>query len=159
MAVGAKHNETRSWPATSQGHAYRGWIAICASLRTKEPKKDGGRTIYEMMMEKLVRTPDSVPRFAAVGLVKNEKDHFICYSEKLPLGAVVAVGWLQGCADTAGLQVTIEERAWGDYAPGRYAWQFTEMWRINEPLPVRGLQKLFDIDMPANWQDRATKVF
>lgn len=164
MAVGAKRIETRSWPATSNGHGYRGWVAICASKKTKESPKEGGRPLYEIFMDVLVRAPESVPRFAEHGYTSIGKhpvggDYFHCYSERLPLGSVVAVGWLQDCAQTDGLKISIEERAWGNYSPGRYAWVFSEVWRINQPFPVRGMQKLFDLQMPDQWQNHATRVF
>lgn len=164
IAVGAKRYETRSWPAVAGGTLYSGWLAICASKRTKEPKKDGGRPLYEVMMDVLVRAPGSVARFEKMGLTTVGShavsgDYFIVNSENLPLGCVVAVAWLKACHNTQGLQITIEERAWGNYSPGRFAWEFSEVWRLNTPLPVRGEQKLFNVAMPANWQDQATKVF
>lgn len=147
MALGAKRNETRSWPAISGGHLYRGWVAICAAktqkdTESKEPLKD--------TFEEWLHDPEIAVFFS---------DALELQWETLPFGKIVAVGWLQDSLRTEGLEVTPLEYSLGGYGPGRYAWQFTEMWRLNVPLPVRGEQKLFDVEMPANWQDQAIRVF
>lgn len=150
IAVGAKRYETRGWPAVAGGTLYSGWLAIHASKRTKEPKEQGGSQLSQKFGDILHVAPGSAERFNDAGF------HFW---ENLPLGSVVAVGWLKQCHNTQGLQVTVEEGCWGLYTPGRFAWEFSEVWRLNTPLPVRGEQKLFNVAMPANWQDQATKVF
>lgn len=150
IAVGAKRYETRGWPAVAGGTLYSGWLAICASKRTKEPKEDGGEELRDVWLQLCANEPDSSERFIAAGF---------SVWENIPLGAVVAVGWLKASHRTEKLQVSAEENNWGGFGPGRFAWEFSEVWRLNMPLPVRGEQKLFDVVMPANWQDQATKVF
>lgn len=150
IAVGAKCYETRSWPAVSGGGLYSGWLAIHASKRTKEPKEDGGEELSYVWLQLCANEPMSAKRFISAGFSK---------WEKLPLGAVVAVGWLKASHRTEKLHVSSEENNWGGFGSGRFAWEFSEVWRLNTPLPVRGEQKLFDVDMPPSWQDQATKVF
>lgn len=37
------------------------------------------------------------------------------------------------------------ERAFGDYAPGRYAWLLANVRALPEPVPCRGYQQLWDV--------------
>lgn len=67
-----------------------------------------------------------------------------------PYGAVVAVVLLYECRPTDGLLdvdhlVSKEERAWGDYSPGRFAWFTREVKKLREPLPLRGRQGLWNL--------------
>src|SRR5262249_6561064 len=77
----------------------------------------------------------------------------------LPLGAIVAVCELAGCVligydwpknqlvdATTGHQLTDQERAFGDYTPGRYAWLLTDIRALPEPIPARGAQGLWEWD-------------
>jgi hypothetical protein len=150
IAVGAKRYETRGWEATADGRRFMGWLAIHASKRTKYPKEEGGEPLQDTYEDLLMQSTPSFNLFVEAGQVR---------WETLPLGAVVAVAWLKTCHGTENLQVTDEERMWGNYGPGRFAWEFTEVWRLNTPLPVRGEQKLFGVQMPDRWQDQAVKVY
>lgn len=156
IAVGAKRYETRGWPAVSGGRLYSGWLAIHASVRTKEPKKEGGMHLAEKFDHLLMRSQQGYVKFVSEGLGK---------FDVLPLGKVVAVAWLNRCHPTEKViedpsqSVTPDQMLWGNYSPGRYAWEFTETWILKEPLPVRGEQKLFDVYMPANWQHQARRVY
>lgn len=158
IAVGVKRYETRSWPAVSGGTLYSGWLAIHASKRTKKPKDEGGEPLVKTLEDLLQRDLGAAASFA-VAYWKG--DAFNGHVGDLPLGAVVAVGWLKACHYTIDprLAADAHERVWGNYGAGRFAWEFSEVWRLNTPLPVRGEQKLFNVDMPANWQDQSTKVF
>jgi len=40
------------------------------------------------------------------------------------------------------------ERAFGDYSSGRYAILTTNCRRFAEPFPVKGKQKLFEVELP-----------
>jgi hypothetical protein len=41
--------------------------------------------------------------------------------------------------------LTDQERAFGDYAPGRYAWLLADVRRLREPVPCLGWQKLWRV--------------
>jgi len=161
MAVGAKRVETRDWPCVAGGQLFRGWMAICASKRTNYPKEEGGGHLSETLIEILEQSPESVALFESAGLVKvdEKRENFFADWCFFPTGKIVAVGWMQQCHRTEDFNPTELEAMWGGYGPDRFAWQYTEMWRLNEPLPVRGLQKLFDVQLPSNWQHQATKVY
>jgi hypothetical protein len=42
------------------------------------------------------------------------------------------------------------ERLFGDYTPGRYAWHLADVWRLRFPYPCRGRQRLFAVDVPTD---------
>lgn len=120
MAIGAKRIETRSWST-----AYRGWLAIHAAK--------GGiskRDLAEVM-------DDPAFQLALVG-------------EQLQFGKIVAVVRLLGCKSTINLNLEIseQERCFGDYSPGRYGWETSDLFRLPEPIPFRAMQGL--VAVPAD---------
>lgn len=131
LACGAKQYETRSW-ATK----YRGPIAIHASIKT-------GIKVS--------------PEFAKV------VDE---YCSKFPLGYIIATAELVDChkivryggrgmsSDGPGwLETedgiylpTEQELLFGDWTPGRYAWEVVNVKMLPEPIPAKGHQRLW------NWE-------
>ena len=78
-------------------------------------------------------------------------------SDMLPRGAIVAVAELvsvipteilnrQGSwiIDTDTWSMTDQERAFGDYTPGRYAWLLADVQPLATPIPARGQLGLWD---------------
>lgn len=74
----------------------------------------------------------------------------------LPRGALIAGCFLVNCIPTAGvnvrggerfpaLTIDAEERAQGDFTPGRFAWESQNMQLLDRPIPWRGRQGLFDV--------------
>lgn len=124
MAIGAKKNETRSWSTE-----YRGWLAIHASK--------GGLRIGEMS-----------------SLMSNPIFQVALKGVKLASGEIVAIVRLVDCVPTESLlclsprhpRLTPEEEAFGDYAPGRFAWITTDVFRLPEPIPYRGRQGLVELE-------------
>lgn len=118
IGCGAKRYETRSW-ATS----YRGPLAIHASAGF--PRRARALLDDAACARALARVlaPSGSPSAAA-----------------LPLGCVIAIAMLADCVPTVpladGLQP--EERAFGDYAPGRWAWRLEGVCLLPEPVPARG---------------------
>jgi hypothetical protein len=116
-AVGRKKYETRHW-ATS----YRGPLVIHAA-------------------QKLCIDIDE-------GLVEICCDEFGGHwARELPRGALLATCRLINCISTHALTmaVTDEEFAQGDFTPGRYAWEISELKLLERPIPFRGHQSLFDV--------------
>lgn len=127
MAIGAKRIETRSWSTP-----YRGWLAIHASK--------GGlskRNLADCLNE-------SVFRLALAG-------------EPLSLGCIVAVVRLVDCCpmedrgclpgvfrDYPALD-TPQEREFGDFSEGRWAWVTEDLFRLPTPIPFRAKQGLVDL--------------
>jgi activating signal cointegrator 1 len=125
VALGAKKIETRSW-ATS----YRGPLAIHAAKGLGSGGEQG-------LME-LCRTEP----FRSVLL-----DAGYLGTPVLPRGAIVAVCELIGCVPTIGTgpkgtdwinDLSDQERAFGDYTPGRYALPLDNVRALPEPIPARG---------------------
>jgi hypothetical protein len=64
----------------------------------------------------------------------------------MPLGAVVCVVDLVACHRTEERAdaVSFEERGWGDWSPGRFAWELTNLQVLTPPVPARGAQGLWE---------------
>jgi len=135
IAIGAKHIETRSW-ATS----YRGPLAIHAAAGL-------GPVGGERALQRLCQRE---PFWSALRPILMPPGHMYFAADVLPRGAIVAVAKLFKCiAIEDGLLsyqapgvdwwiITGQERAFGDYTPGRYAWLLTNVRRLSEPIPARG---------------------
>ena len=122
VAIGAKRVETRGFPPSRLGLRYGQRIAIHAT-----------KTDRELRFCSLEYFRDHVPDPSV-----------------LPLGAVIAT-----CTLVRASQITEEsarqllernpqEHAFGDYAPGRWAWVLAEVEALPEPIPLKGSQGTFD---------------
>lgn len=120
MAYGLKRFETRHWKTD-----YRGVVAICATKGINTAQ----RQYYERMALKNV---------------------FGCSVDELPRGAILCTGNLVDIhmAQYARIHVAKNEVRYGDYANGRYAWEFTDVHLLPEPVPVIGRQNLFTVPDP-----------
>lgn len=134
VAIQAKRIETRSWNTS-----YRGLLAIHAA-------KGFPKWAKELCHQQ--------PPFC---------DVLAQYLPSLPLGCIVATcrlvsvlptrelqddGTIQmdkaaGCSD---FEMTSQERAFGDYEPGRFAWLFADIRAIRIPIPVKGSLGLWEFD-------------
>lgn len=140
IAFGAKRIETRSWKTS-----YRGPLAIHAGKRKVKSE-------WELI--------ESLDFFQAVFWDPTGQ----CYpiGDNLPFGALVAVVDLVDCIPTTVLKKerrTVELRRqpgapkmafWsdfdlGDYRDGRYGWIFENLRPLEEPIPYRGEQGLFEV--------------
>lgn len=127
MAIGAKSIETRSWSTS-----YRGWLAIHAS-KGGLPKRD---------LEDYLTDPDFKRALAG---------------EKLNPGCIVAVVNLIDCCPMDDFRCspgvfskyperdTPQEREFGDFSEGRWAWVTEMLFRLPAPIPFRGKQGLVDV--------------
>jgi hypothetical protein len=127
VAIGAKSVETRSWSTP-----YRGMIAIHAAKR------------WNAELRQISRLPPFVKAMTAAGLpiVESPED---C----LPFGAVLALCFLTDIVPTDGPVpdwMTAGEMPFGDYSAGRYAWKLADIRPLKEPLPLRGVRGLVDLD-------------
>lgn len=148
LACGEKKYETRSWATR-----YRGKIAIHAG-------------------KKLIT--DNIPNEIHNALCW--KGGFNKYKE-LPLGCIIAIAELVECwhivampgtnVDVAkhipiGAELDVpkhhprfhdyivpseQELLFGDWTPGRYAWEFKNMQILPEPIPAKGKQRIW------NWEE------
>lgn len=136
IAIGEKRYETRGWKTN-----YRGDLAIHAGKQV-----DKAACNAEPIRSLL----------AAHGYT----------GDNLPTGAVVAISRLNACypvlqddGETALLDggdnvitATGQEYGFGDFAPGRYAWELTDLRRLPDPFPATGKQGLW------NWEGAEREV-
>jgi hypothetical protein len=54
---------------------------------------------------------------------------------------VIPVDYLAGCAD---FYLDDQERYFGDYSPGRWAWLLADVVALEQPIPVKGAQGLWN---------------
>ena len=67
----------------------------------------------------------------------------------MPYGALVTRCTLVDVIRTEYAQVSEQERQWGDFTPGRWAWRLADVVPITPPIPWRGERGLFDVDANA----------
>ena len=113
VVMGLKKIETRSWQT-----AHRGPLLIHASLGKK-----GKVLTSELPFSKYIADFDALPFGAIIGQVELEDivpvEHLFYSNEKLAA-------------------LTLEEKAFGDYTKGRYAWVLTNPVMFEEAIPVKG---------------------
>lgn len=128
VAIGAKQIETRSWPTHNRGplaiHAAKGLGSI------------GGAA-------GLLRLCRSEPFSRCL------VDAGFRSTIELPLGAIVAVCTLDDCfrfteENTANLSE--QERAFGDYTPGRYGFRLGNIRKLETPILARGSLGLWNYE-------------
>lgn len=129
VALGLKGNETRGYRTK-----YRGDLAICASK---------GLAGFEMAPELTAYVRRRMPEWST-----------------FKSGVVVAVANLVNCRRTLEIRsrLTELERSMGDYRAGRWAWIFSRVWPLRNPVPITGRQSVFPIDEALEARIRAELV-
>jgi len=132
VATREKKIETRSWSTN-----YRGKLAIHAAMLNpyKAIKSIPDSIITKMrkaLKEKGILTPSTDFRV-------------------LPVGCIIATANLVDCHEiTYSFRCSkinfTDEEYFGDYTPGRYAWILEDIQPLEEPIPAKGMQKLW------NWE-------
>jgi hypothetical protein len=125
IAIGAKQYETRHWRPPPALIGKR--IAIAAT----KTQPEGAAEIAD----------DDGPiarALAAAGIDPHA----------LPAAAVVATARLLDVyrTETVAFAMSGNERAFGNFAPGRFAWRLDELERIEPPIACRGAQGLWQWD-------------
>lgn len=140
IALGAKTFETRGWSTN-----YRGPLAIHAA------KGLGGFKAYP---DERVTAAELRRRF--VSLCGEEPFASVLTGARLvpadlPLGAVVAIGWVSQCAPTESVRKylrnngRLDEISFGDYSDGRYAFELVDVGALPRPVPATGALGLWDL--------------
>lgn len=119
VVLGVKKIETRSWRTP-----YRGELLIHASLG-----KTGAVLAGEPPFTKYILNFSSLPFGALVGKVILE--------DVLPVTGLFM-------SDAAINQLSLEEKAFGDYTTGRYAWMLTDAIQFRQPVRVNGTLGLWE---------------
>ena len=128
VAIGEKRFETRSWrpPQAMVGrqlaiHATKHWPKVYRNL----PYEPGP--------------------FRDV-LVDGDEERGRWLKYDLHPGCIIAVATLEFAVRTEEMDFSDgrpHERAFGNYAPGRFAWCLTDVHRLEKPGPARGRQRLW----------------
>ena len=121
VVMGVKKIETRSWKSD-----YRGPLLIHASLGKK-----GSILSTESPFKKYIRNFESLPFGSVIGVVLLE--------DIVPIEQLFLTGH-----ELASL--TMEEKAFGDYSKGRYAWLLTAPQIFDKPIPVKGTLGLWEFN-------------
>lgn len=119
VILGVKKIETRSWRS-----AYRGELLIHASSGKK-----GEILVTEPPFKKYIPDFSSLPFGAIIGKVVLED---ILPVEELYL------------SDMHLNTLTLEEKAFGDYTKGRFAWMLSEPAMLDKPIAIKGSLGLWD---------------
>jgi len=113
VIIGAKTIETRSWQTT-----YRGELLIHASRNRK-----GGILCQEPPFSNYIKSFDSLPFGAIIGSVQ--------LKDVLPVELLLL-------PDAKLAALTLEEKAFGDYTKGRYAWVLQNPVAFAKPIYING---------------------
>lgn len=148
ISIGAKKIETRSWRTD-----YRGPLAIHAAVGLGPVGGQRGLVLQCARKHFLPALDPIMPEhLRGIGSPGS-------IAERLPRGAIVAVCNLVGCepTDIAGKRdgymyartgekwpLTDQERAFGDYSPGRFAWLLADIRALPEPIPAKGALGLWE---------------
>lgn len=139
VAIGAKKIETRSWSTS-----FRGPLAIHAA---KGLGPVGGKVGFTELCV-------SSPFWEAL----TGAGYCGPWGRQPPRGAIVAVCELAECIpieegllsfQSPGVDwwiITEQERAFGDYTPGRYAWLLSNVRALPEPIPAKGALGLWNYE-------------
>lgn len=152
IACGAKEFETRGW-ATS----YRGPIAIHAAARKCDTKDIPASAIHDMVMalhpftSKLAKTTmylplEILPRGCIIATAELVGCHKIVLHGGRGLPST-APGWLE--TDRGIYEPSERELLFGDWAPGRFAWELQNVKMLDTPIPANGKQRIW------NWEESA----
>ena len=153
LACGEKQYETRSWETK-----YRGPIAIHAA---KIPFSTGAYIDRELhryanaLGLKDIHSFDTLPYGRIIAIAELVNCWHIVYhpgldvdrAKHIPIGAELDVP--RKHPDFGRYIVpTDQEMFFGNWTPGRYAWEFKNMIILNNPIPAKGMQMLW------NWVDK-----
>lgn len=125
IALGEKRFETRSWQTK-----YRGPLAIHAG-KTVDKEACEDSWIKGILAEHGITSWKQLP----IGVVIATVELIDCHKVGLGVGSVVC---------TSGPMIDGLEYEFGDYTEGRYAWQFSNLVVLSEPIPAKGQLSLWE---------------
>jgi hypothetical protein len=131
IALGYKHYETRGWQTS-----LRGPLAIHAGLGTQTWARQVCETdpIIRDILTRHNLTFETLPRGRVLAIAQ--------VSEML---RIVSVAHADSPHEVAPSQLTPEERACGDYTPGRWAWALGQVQVLAEPVACSGAQSIWQV--------------
>jgi hypothetical protein len=141
VAIGAKRIETRSWSTS-----YRGPLAIHAA---KGFPGEAKRVCESRLFCRVMGWPECPPQLTQEWLDDNARR-----IKALPLGCVVATAQMVHCLETSLIYTfvspfTEQERAFGNYDPGRFGFLLEDVMRLADPIPAKGALGFWEWDKEA----------
>lgn len=140
---GAKEFETRSWETS-----YRGPIAIHAGLAFNNSfPEEFAKAAHEALKK-------AIPSFTYIhelsrGAIIATAELIDCHQIVLHGGRGLpstSPGWLE--TDRGIYEPTDQELLFGDWTPGRYAWEIIDFKMLSKPIPAKGKQGLWNWALP-----------
>ena len=130
MVYGEKQNETRSWATSHRGviaiHAAKTWNGQLSELALSHPFRAALRDC--LPVDEWFEPPPG------------------WLFRVLPFGAILGTVEIVDCVRITDANApTGNERAFGDYTPGRFMWQTRNFFRFPTPIPFRGAQGVFEV--------------
>lgn len=148
MAIGAKRIETRGWSADYRGpvaiHSAKGGISQSELVRTclSEPFKTAllKSPNFSVWAEAWKRSSPNIRTAFYPG-------HILAVGKLIDSLPTESIGCIPGVFDDYRDLETDQERAFGNYGPGRYGLVFEDMVKLKTPIPFKSRQgKLLDLD-------------
>jgi hypothetical protein len=152
--VGGQEIKAKRFETRSRSVNYRGQIAIHSGIKKPSDIMSvyGYGTVYAMG--------------CAFGITEKRAEAIIKHLDELPRGKIIAVGELTGCFRIIeGFAATVlprkrfpatlslltlitskEEILFGDWTPGRFAWEMANVKKLENPVPAKGKQGLWNWD-------------
>lgn len=145
VALGWKRYETRSWGTSYRGslaiHAAQGWTAADRELCNTPPF---GEALADYAIHNLLGNwgvdPDALPRGAVLCLV-----NLIDCRQISAVSPAIDVRNKTYLHPTA---LSDQERAFGNYEPGRWAWELGDVRSFQRPIPAKGTLGLWRWEPP-----------
>ena len=131
VAIKAKRIETRSWNT-----AYRGLIAIHAA---KGYPKWAKETCHELPFCDVLA--QYLPHLPLGCIVATCRLVSVLPTRELQSNGIIPMDESANCPD---FEMTDQERAFGDYEPGRFAWLLADIRAVRRPIPVKGALGLWE---------------
>lgn len=158
LACGAKKYETRSWATR-----YRGPIAIHAAAKKMPGQENMPREAFDAITGALAKQYGACRFDWHLGGTKVNGDGSDNGFD-MPRGAVIAVGELIACHPIVSVgwtgsresriawvdkhlfphYPTAQEMLFGNWTPGRFAWEIANVKMLPEPIPAKGMQGLWN---------------
>ncbi|MBP8292366.1 MAG: ASCH domain-containing protein [Caldilineaceae bacterium] len=137
VAMGAKRIETRSWPTSYRGplmiHASKGLPGWVAGAVRSEPQF---AAVLGNLFDARGKVLGDLPRGHVIAACLLVSVKFIRADEE-------GWDWTGPTGSRYSYPITDQERAFGDYTPGRYAWLLAHVQPI-VPVPARGALGLWE---------------
>lgn len=138
VTLSAKRIETRSWNTSYRGqmaiHASKGLPGWVADAVRREP-------MFGIVMGDLFDpsrlTLGDLPRGCIIATCE-------LVSVKFITADAVGWNWIGPTGRRFDYEITDQERAFGDYTPGRYAWLLADVRPLDAPVPAKGALGLWE---------------